>query len=68
MCRGKDRRAALPYGNGKVEGKINSNVETFFLKYFSDLSILLDSVIPLKIINPGKSFKKRKKLYIRTYL
>lgn len=68
MCRGKERSVILFYGNGKGEGKINFNVEIFFLKYFSDFFIFLDLVILFKIINLGKLFKKRKKLYIRIYL
>lgn len=68
MCIGEDRSDALLNGSGRIEGKIiNSNVGSYwrapdknFFKVFRIPFPSLDSTILLKIINPGKSFKKRK--------
>lgn len=72
MCRGRDRSATLPYGSGKSEGKITNSkiasIERHLIDMFFKILHSLNSVIPLKIINPGKSFKKRRKLYVQMYL
>lgn len=66
MCTGEDRSATLPYGSSKSEGKVINckvgSVETHLVGTFFEVILLpfhsLNSVIPLKIMNPGNRSKR----------